>query len=333
MSSLSIAMIVKNEAEHLSACLDSAKLLADEICVIDTGSSDNTLELARAYGCKTDVFPWQHDFSAARNASLALCAKPWIFVLDADERIDGLGIAQIRSLIQREDEACYRFCTRNYDNNRGLVGFAACAPDDPHAQGFSGWHPSWKIRLFPNRPDIRFSGAVHELVNPSVEALGMPIFTVDAPIHHYPLRRLPERIAEKRQLYLTLGKTKVADNPLDDKAHAELGAQYAELGHWTEAVRAYSDAVRLAPNNADHLAELGSVLHLAGHAAQARAALELAVKLAPQTVKAWRNLGVVLASNNLWEQARHCFSTALTLSPDDPDLRQCLDAALERLPH
>ncbi|RPI67925.1 MAG: glycosyltransferase family 2 protein, partial [Geobacteraceae bacterium] len=85
--SVSLCMIVKNEQSHLARCLRSVKPLVDEMIVVDTGSSDRTQDIAKIFGAKVFEFPWNNDFSKARNFSLSKAAGNWILVLDADETI------------------------------------------------------------------------------------------------------------------------------------------------------------------------------------------------------------------------------------------------------
>lgn len=82
---LSLAMIVKNEARCLARCLDSVKAIVNEIIVADTGSTDDTANLARSFGARVHPFAWTGDFAAARNFALAQATSDWILVLDADE--------------------------------------------------------------------------------------------------------------------------------------------------------------------------------------------------------------------------------------------------------
>ncbi len=84
---LSLCMIVKNEAENLSRCLASAQPYVDEIVVIDTGSTDETIAIAAQHGAKVFHFDWCDDFAAARNYSLSKATGEWILGLDADEEL------------------------------------------------------------------------------------------------------------------------------------------------------------------------------------------------------------------------------------------------------
>ena len=84
---LSLCMIVKNEQRWLEDCLNSVKDLVDEMIIVDTGSQDNTVEIAHRFGAKVFDHPWNGDFSEARNHSLGYATGDWILVLDADERL------------------------------------------------------------------------------------------------------------------------------------------------------------------------------------------------------------------------------------------------------
>jgi len=326
---ISVAMIVRDESAHLPACLANLDGLAGEICVVDTGSSDDTVAIARSFGCTLAHFDWCDDFSAARNASLALCTGAWILVIDADERIDADDLQSVRDLAQGPRDLCHRFITRNYTNEKLLHDFAPCAPGDVHAQGFAGWYPSGKVRLFPNGLGARFEGAVHELVNPSLEAAGVAVSTCDVPIHHYPLTKSKAAVAAKRALYLRLGQAKIEEAPEEPRLHAELASQFIELGAYEEAMARYREAVRLEPENPAWLKELGSALYLLGRKPEAAQALRLAVGLDDSLVDAWRNLGVIAVDEGAWEDAAAHFERAIALEDGRSDLYHCLAVALE----
>lgn len=100
MTTISLTMIVKNEAETLPKCLEGVKSYVDEMIVVDTGSTDNTKELAQIYGAKVYDFEWRNDFAVARNFSLAQSTSDWNLVLDADEYVEKWDIDKVREFIK-----------------------------------------------------------------------------------------------------------------------------------------------------------------------------------------------------------------------------------------
>ena len=82
---ISLCMIVKNEEEYLPRCLENIKDIVDEIIIVDTGSTDKTVEIAKSYGAKVYYFKWNNNFSEARNVSLKYATKDWILILNVDD--------------------------------------------------------------------------------------------------------------------------------------------------------------------------------------------------------------------------------------------------------
>lgn len=85
--SISACMIVRNEEKLLPNCLDSIKGWVDEIIIVDTGSTDKTIEIAKSYGAKVYRQKWRDNFSFHRNHSISKATKDWIFIIDADEEV------------------------------------------------------------------------------------------------------------------------------------------------------------------------------------------------------------------------------------------------------
>ena len=88
MVTISLCMIVKDEEESLGRCLDSLKGIVDEMIIVDTGSSDRTIEIAKSYGAKVYDYEWTWDFSDARNFSFSKATCDYIYAADADEELD-----------------------------------------------------------------------------------------------------------------------------------------------------------------------------------------------------------------------------------------------------
>ena len=99
MPSLSLCMIVKDEEEMLPDCLKSVKEWVDEMIIVDTGSTDKTIDIAGSFDAKVLNFEWVNDFSAARNFALSHVTSDYVLVLDADERLGPGSGSKVRQVI------------------------------------------------------------------------------------------------------------------------------------------------------------------------------------------------------------------------------------------
>jgi glycosyltransferase involved in cell wall biosynthesis/Flp pilus assembly protein TadD len=147
---ISLCMIVKNEERFLAECLRSVRDVVDEINIVDTGSTDRTVEIAREFGANETFRAWRDDFGWARNESLAPAAYRWTLVLDADEEIAPESLSLLRAL--RETPADL---TGVYVRIQNLV-------DD--ASGAASTMTHVLARIFPTTPRIRYRNVIHESV-------------------------------------------------------------------------------------------------------------------------------------------------------------------------
>lgn len=146
---VSLCMIVRDEAENLPRCLEAAAPYHDELCIVDTGSTDDTVAIAESYGARVKRIEWPDDFAVARNVSLEMATGDWILVLDADE--------VLRPDMTHELDAIV-------DDGRAIAAFLRFTN-----HGDDGKRVSCLIlRLFRNDPSHRFEGAIHEQVVPSI---------------------------------------------------------------------------------------------------------------------------------------------------------------------
>jgi len=235
---LSLCMIVKNEERTIARALESAKALADEMIVVDTGSTDGTKEIAAALGAKVFDFSWTDDFSSARNHSLSRATGDWILVIDADETLSSRDHATIRDLIKKSPDGTggYDLTTRNYVVEANTSGWVANDGSYRDEEAGTGWYPSRKVRLFRNDPRIRFAGAVHELVEQSMLGAGITIAACDVPVHH--TGKLDRKsVLEKGERYYLLGLKKLEESGGTPRAILELATQAGELGRYDDAIR------------------------------------------------------------------------------------------------
>jgi len=182
---LSVAIITKNEEENIRACLQSADF-AGQIVIVDSGSTDATLSIAKTFGCDIYNEGWR-GFGPQKQSAIDKCRESWILVLDADERIPRATADMIKEIVidSGVEQNGFSFPRKNYFQGRWIK----------HA----GWWPDRVVRLF-RRESGRMSAA---LVHESVEVQGK-IGDLDAAIEHYTESRL-SKIIQKIDRYSTLG--------------------------------------------------------------------------------------------------------------------------------
>jgi len=146
---IAAALIVRDEAACLGACLESIRHVVDDIVVVDTGSVDGTPALAAAHGARVFYRAWDNDFAAARNAALDHCGTEWILYIDADERLEPVERSSLVALLAAAPEVAFRLLL----------------------QPCSGTTAYREYRLWRNDPRIRFEGAIHEKVVPAIHAV------------------------------------------------------------------------------------------------------------------------------------------------------------------
>ncbi len=318
---LALAMIARNEEENLRELLPQLGDAFDEIVLVDTGSKDGTVEAARESGVKILHHPWNDDFAEARNVGLEECESDWIFVLDPDERVVGGRYSDLRALATTRKDLAYRFQARNICDRPEARGWRPFEPSDPAAKEGPGAFPSFKVRMFPNLPGVRFRGRVHELVNDDCERLGLNFVESEIVIDHSGENLSPEAIHSKNEYYLRLGQLKVEEEPENPKAHYELGNQLVELGRLEEAGRSYRQALQLAPQSPHMLRSMGGVLDRLGELDESIDLLDKAVRLEPEDPLLIADLGILLAKAGRFENAIPYLDRALKELDYSPTVR------------
>ncbi len=241
---ISLCMIAKDEEAFIEDCLKSVQGLVDEIVLVDTGSTDGTVEIARRYGAKVVHHAWRDDFSDARNVSLQHATGDWILWLDADERLDSSSAEAIRNAIQDPQFAGYLVEVHNE------VGEGQSTSTFVHRA----------CRLFRRLPVTRFEGRIHEQVVPSLERNGYEVaFLKGVRILHIGYRQ--DIVSERRKHERTIRmlREEVQKNPDDLFQRFNLGNAYYVAGRYAEAVQELEPIVDQIEPYADH-ASIGYVL-------------------------------------------------------------------------
>jgi tetratricopeptide (TPR) repeat protein len=229
---ISLCLIVKNEEATLRRCLTSAAPYVDEIIVVDTGSTDRTVDVAREAGGKVFSFPWTGDFSAARNKALHHATADWIFSLDADEELEPESGPRLREIVELPTSTlrAYGILVKNIHNREEVPLL----------------YISYAKRLFPRHDRIRWTRPIHEQVthldgdNPLEYVL-----TDQLVITHYGYGREIWEGKDKAKRNFELLQQAIASDPNNAFDHYNLGQEYYNARQFPEALACFEKALEL----------------------------------------------------------------------------------------
>jgi glycosyltransferase involved in cell wall biosynthesis/FMN phosphatase YigB (HAD superfamily) len=321
---LTVCLITRNEESFLDAALASVKGLASQIVVVDTGSTDRTIEIARSHGAEVHALPWNDDFSAARNAALSYARGDWVLVLDADEELPP---AQHEAL-------------REHMRDASAIAFRIPILDVGHED--EGCHHV--PRLFRNAPGLFYVGRIHEQVFSSVEVRraewGLENRIGKTQLLHHGYQKEVVRSRDKTARNLRLLQMAVDDYPEDANLVMNLGLETirsgrlgAGLDHYFEAFQFLSSqpSARIVPELRENL-----LTQLPSHLLTARRHEDIVKVLTSPLAKSGGGLtathhfllGLALMELRQYSEAiaqmRECLSkrTRSTLTPIHKDVRK-----------
>lgn len=315
-------MIVRNEEKWLPQCLEAAKPFVDELIVVDTGSSDRTIDIAKGFGAIVIQVLWEHDFSKAKNAALDRATKDWILVLDADERILADDFKNLRALIDTAKADAFRLELRNYVP-KASIGCVSCTPSEMTMQS-RAYRPIRLVRLFRNRKDFRYEHRVHEMIDHRIEAAQGIIVDAGMPIHHYGILQATN-LKHKMRYYAWLVMKELEEHPDNVRALFMAGQFHHEQGKLDQALGYFAKAAKLNP------AYKNVWFTIAGIHVEQRA-FELAMHAyeqsllnnpdSPNAPMAINNLAVLYGNANRHDDARKLLEIALKKFPNDQNIRK-----------
>jgi glycosyltransferase involved in cell wall biosynthesis len=222
---LGLCMIVKDEEEMLPKCLAAVAPAVDEIVIVDTGSTDRTIEIAKEFGATVIEQPWTGSFSEARNTSFEASTTDWIIYLDADEILVADDVKRLKALTGRTwREAFYLVLT----SFTGEIGDGAAVSNSA-------------LRVFRNRPHYRFEGRLHEQIAQHVPTYATGrIEQSSVRVDHYGYLGAVRDAKEKSRRNLELLKAQQAEGAPSAFLHFNLGTEYAAIGDYGSALTEFA---------------------------------------------------------------------------------------------
>jgi tetratricopeptide (TPR) repeat protein len=312
---ISLCMIVKNEQHFLPGCLRTVQGLPDEIIVVDTGSTDRTMEIAREFGARIYEHPWQNDFSFHRNQSIDYATGDWILILDADEELDPSEHNMIRSVIRRKDIDAVTFVVYN-KIQAGRTGFL-----NSH-------------RLFRNKKEYRYSGIVHnQLLMDGIT------LTSQLKVFHHGYGLSEEDMQAKGKRTETLIKKQLEENPENAFAHFNLAQIYRGLSEPELSLKHATRVIEiLSPENVDRrhvyvmaLDQIGCACVGLNDNEKAKEYFFKALEIKEDYLDPLFNLGYVYSKESDYDKADELFHRFLEVRANFSEHREWIGLILNNL--
>lgn len=214
-------ILTRNSQANIQATINSVSLFANQIVVIDTGSTDSTVNIALRSGAEVYFFKWVDDFSAARNFAIQHLHTDWVLMIDSDELLSSFDNNIFQSIASNLSIGGINFVIENTLTQNGNTTMKS------HRY----------TRLFKNQyPEIKYSGRIHEQIRESIEQIGYQIYESDFKILHLGYDNYSE---DKNQRNLHLLESDSSENPEDDWLKFHLAETHFSGGRYKEAENLY----------------------------------------------------------------------------------------------
>lgn len=223
MSPISVCIIAKNEEKHIEECCKRLTPYGFEIVLVDTGSTDNTVELARQYTEHIYHFEWCNDFSAARNFSMQKASHDWILFIDCDEYLESIDLSALTYHMQSRPMAVGRILQRNRFTENGQTSYE-------HA----------RISRFVNRRYFHFKGIIHEQLVPITAPDGASptikyVYNAPVTVLHLGYDGSEEEMRKKSMRNIALLEQELETQGADPYTYYQLGQSYRKLRDYENA--------------------------------------------------------------------------------------------------
>ncbi|MED1791105.1 glycosyltransferase [Brevibacillus nitrificans] len=288
MSKITACLIVKNEEAHLERCLKSLRGKVDEIVVVDTGSTDRTVEIASRFNAKIVTFQWTNNFSDARNESLKHATSEWILWIDADEELVCSNKSKLKKIISADKFDVF------------LMKITSFVGD---AENGSESNRNHAIRLFKNDPQYRFYGRIHEQIVTQEQVNDTRIGSMDyLEILHYGYLQEIKENKNKFQRNKELLEEELKENPEDAFHWFNLGMEYYTTQNFQEAKTCFEKSLKFSSTSAFYYPRLlrnaANSLYNLNEFGKAEELCNRAIQLFPDYTDIWFVSSFVLEGQN-----------------------------------
>ena len=243
---LSLCMIVRDNERTIRPALESIRPWVDEMIVVDTGSTDRTPDICRELGARVEFFEWCDDFSAARNESLKYARGEWIFWMDSDDTVPEDCGRKLRALADGEHKP----------NTLGYVMQVHCPRhDDPDDLTVVD-----HVKMFRNRPDLRFEHRIHEQILPAIRRSGGEVAFTDIYVVHSGSDQTPEGRKRKLERDYRLLQLDLRERPDHPFVLFNLGMTYDDDDRPEEAIQYLTRCLTVSQPGESHVRKAYALL-------------------------------------------------------------------------
>lgn len=298
---ISLCMIARDEERVLGECLKSARPWFDEIIVVDTGSTDRTVEIAQEAGAQVFHFAWCDDFSAARNESLRHATGDWVFWMDADDTLPQECGRQLHDLAALAEER--------------TTGFIAQV-HIPAASGETGFTIVDHVKLFRNSPEHRFEGRIHEQILEPIHRAGGRIERSHVFVVHSGYDYSPAGQTKKRERDLRILEKDLAERPGHPFVLFNIGMTAYHTKDFSKAESALRECLERSGPQESTVRKVYAMLAGCrleqGDVSGAREWVERGLTLHPHDPELLFRAGIIYRESGELEKARQSYLTLLS---------------------
>lgn len=255
---IGLCMIVRNEEENLPRCLNSVRGLVEETVIVDTGSTDNTIAVAKERGADVYYYQWDNSFANARNFALSKAKSEWVLLLDADEALDQASVETVRNFVNTTDKDGAHFCVRNYTG----------------AYSADSYSQHVVLRLLRNTGAYYYVNDIHEQIASYAQTdLSDRFAVLNAIVHHYGYLEQVVAKKQKRERNFALLEKQLEQYPENSFFLFNMGNELMALRKEEQALLHYQKALSCVQNK-----QLAFVPHLYFRMAHCLERLQLPAK-------------------------------------------------------
>lgn len=291
---LDLCLMVKNEEKYIRRCIESVKDYVGNIYILDTGSTDRTLEIVARYTTKIYYKEFNGNFAEMRQELLNKAKAEWILFLDGDEYFESQDIERLCAILDNvpEDVGGIKLNRYNFFSN-------------------GGWYNDHIIKVYRNYKGFRYDKQVTEKIETSIRAKGYKIIEPDIILNHTGHCKSRTSRDEKTKMYLELLKKQLQKTPEDALLHSYIGINSKNIGEMDIAYSETKIGVEMNPKGIVNHIFLGNVLRALNKPEEALNEYEIAFELSDRKDFNILNLiGVTYLSMNRIEKAKDKFKLA-----------------------